>query len=282
MAGVLDSARFSLFLAREAGVSVKDVRAMVLGGHGDDMVPVLSMTHHQRRPRDARSSPRTSSTRSSSAPARAAARLSRSWARARTTRRRRAAVAMAEAYLLDQKRLLPCAAYLDGEYGYKDLFMGVPCVVGGKGVEKIVELPLTDEEKAHAHEERRERSGHRRRREEELRVVGVSVPRWRHRGYDARAVTRRHPSSGASAATRRPSKRRETPCFTGEGARHAAREARGHDDDEARARRSDSLGGWDPVPSKTASTDTNTPQDWTNTAGIRGPYYSAKFFGLIP
>ena len=58
-----------------------------------------------------------------------------------------AAVAMAEAYLLDQKRLLPVAAYLDGEYGYKDLFMGVPCIVGGNGVEKIVEIPLTDEEK---------------------------------------------------------------------------------------------------------------------------------------
>jgi malate dehydrogenase len=58
-----------------------------------------------------------------------------------------AAVAMAEAYLLDQKRLLPCAAYLDGEYGYKDLFMGVPCIVGGKGVERIVQIPLTEEEK---------------------------------------------------------------------------------------------------------------------------------------
>ena len=58
------------------------------------------------------------------------------------------AIAMAEAYLRDQKRLLPCAAYLDGEYGYKDLFMGVPVVIGGKGVEKIVEIPLTEEEKA--------------------------------------------------------------------------------------------------------------------------------------
>jgi malate dehydrogenase len=54
---------------------------------------------------------------------------------------------MAEAYLLDQKRLLPCAAYLEGEYGYNDLFIGVPVVIGGKGVEKIVEIPLTEEEK---------------------------------------------------------------------------------------------------------------------------------------
>ena len=58
-----------------------------------------------------------------------------------------AAVAMAEAFLRDHKRLLPCAAYLDGEYGYKDLFMGVPCIIGGGGVEKIVNIPLTDEEK---------------------------------------------------------------------------------------------------------------------------------------
>jgi malate dehydrogenase len=58
------------------------------------------------------------------------------------------AVAMAEAYLLDQKRLLPCAAYLDGEYGYKDLFIGVPVIIGGNGVEKVIELPLSEEEKA--------------------------------------------------------------------------------------------------------------------------------------
>jgi len=58
------------------------------------------------------------------------------------------AIAMAEAYLLDQKRLLPAAAYLEGEYGYNDLYMGVPVIIGGKGIEKIVEIPLTDDEKA--------------------------------------------------------------------------------------------------------------------------------------
>ena len=58
------------------------------------------------------------------------------------------AVSMAKAYLRDERRLLPCAAYLEGEYGYKDLFMGVPCIIGGKGVERIVEIPLTEEEKA--------------------------------------------------------------------------------------------------------------------------------------
>ena len=146
MAGVLDSARFQLFLAREAGVSIKDVRAMVLGGHGDDMVPVLSMTTINGVP--------------------ATTLIAKDKLQAIVERTRKgggeivnlmgtsayyapasSAVAMAEAYLLDQKRLLPCAAYLDGEYGYKDLFMGVPVIIGGKGIEKIVEIPLTDEEK---------------------------------------------------------------------------------------------------------------------------------------
>ncbi len=146
MAGVLDSARFQLFLAREAGVSVKDVRAMVLGGHGDDMVPVLSMTTINGVP--------------------AGALIAKDKIQAIIERTRKgggeivnlmgtsayyapatAAVAMAEAFLLDQKRLVAAAAYLDGEYGYKDLFMGVPVVIGGKGVERIVEIPLTEEEK---------------------------------------------------------------------------------------------------------------------------------------
>jgi malate dehydrogenase len=147
MAGVLDSARFQLFLAREANVSVKDVRAMVLGGHGDDMVPLLSNTTVngvsvrqivkkdkldaivERTRKGGGEIVNLMGTSAYFAPA-------------------SAAVAMAEAFLLDQKRLLNCACYLDGEYGYKDLFMGVPCVVGGKGVEKIVEVELNDEEKA--------------------------------------------------------------------------------------------------------------------------------------
>lgn len=146
MAGVLDSARFQLFLAREANVSIKDVRAMVLGGHGDDMVPVLSMTTINGVPattliaKDKLSSI-VERTRKGGGEIVNLMGTSAYYAPAS------AAVAMAEAYLLDQKRLLPCAAYLDGEYGYKDLFMGVPVVVGGKGVEKIIEVPLTDEEK---------------------------------------------------------------------------------------------------------------------------------------
>ncbi len=146
MAGVLDSARFELFLAREANVSVKDVRAMVLGGHGDDMVPVLSMTTINGVPVStliAKDKIQSIIERTRKGGGEIVTLMGTSAYYAPAS----AAVAMAEAYLLDQKRLLPCAAYLDGEYGYKDLFMGVPCIVGGKGVEKILEIPLTDEEK---------------------------------------------------------------------------------------------------------------------------------------
>jgi malate dehydrogenase len=146
MAGVLDSARFQLFLAREAGVSVKDVRAMVLGGHGDDMVPVLSMTTINGVPATTfipkeKIQSIIERTRKGGGEIVTLMGTSAYYAPAS------AAVAMATAYLHDQKRLLACAAYLEGEYGYKDLFMGVPVVVGGKGVEKIVTIPLTDEEK---------------------------------------------------------------------------------------------------------------------------------------
>ena len=146
MAGVLDSARFELFLAREAGVSIKDVRAMVLGGHGDDMVPVLSMTTINGVPAStliAKDKIQSIIERTRKGGGEIVTLMGTSAYYAPAS----AAVSMAEAFLLDQKRLLPCAAYLDGEYGYKDLFMGVPCIVGGKGVEKIVEIPLTEEEK---------------------------------------------------------------------------------------------------------------------------------------
>ncbi len=146
MAGVLDSARFQLFLAREAGVSIKDVRAMVLGGHGDDMVPVLSMTTINGVPATtliAKDKLQSIVERTRKGGGEIVNLMGTSAYYAPAS----SAVAMAEAYLLDQKRLLPCAAYLDGEYGYKDLFMGVPVVVGGKGVEKIIEIPLTEEEK---------------------------------------------------------------------------------------------------------------------------------------
>jgi malate dehydrogenase len=147
MAGVLDSARFQLFLAREAGVSVKDVRSMVLGGHGDDMVPVLSMTTINGVPATTliakdKLTAIIERTRKGGGEIVNLMGTSAYYAPASS------AVAMAAAYLGDQKRLLACAAYLDGEYGYKDLFMGVPCIIGGKGVEKIIDIPLTEEEKA--------------------------------------------------------------------------------------------------------------------------------------
>jgi len=146
MAGVLDSARFQLFLAREAGVSIKDVRAMVLGGHGDDMVPVLSMCTINGVPATqfiAKDKMAAIIERTRKGGGEIVNLMGTSAYYAPAT----SAVAMAEAYLLDQKRLLPVASYLDGEYGYKDLFMGVPAIIGGNGIEKIVEIPLTEEEK---------------------------------------------------------------------------------------------------------------------------------------
>ncbi|HWL88019.1 MAG TPA: malate dehydrogenase [Polyangiaceae bacterium] len=147
MAGVLDSARLQLFLAREAGVSVKDVRTTVLGGHGDDMVPVLgSCTINGVGVKQLIAKDKLDAivTRTRKGGGEILALMGTSAYYAPAT----SAVAMAEAYLLDQKRLLPCAVYLDGEYGYKDLFMGVPVVIGGKGIEKIVQIDLTEEEKA--------------------------------------------------------------------------------------------------------------------------------------
>jgi malate dehydrogenase len=146
MAGVLDSARFQLFLAREAGVSVKDIRTMVLGGHGDDMVPALSYCTIDGVPvRQLIAKDKLDAivdrTRKGGGEIVGLMGTSAYYAPASS------AVAMAESYLKDQKRLLPAAAYLEGEYGYKDLFMGVPVVIGGKGIERIVEIELTVEEK---------------------------------------------------------------------------------------------------------------------------------------
>src|SRR5689334_75718 len=130
MAGVLDAGRFQLFLAREAGVAVKDVRAMVLGGHGDTMVPATRYCTIYGVPvTQTIAAVKLQGTSAFYAPA-------------------SAAVVMAESYLKDQKRLVPAAAYLDGEYGYKDLYMGVPVVIGAKGVERVVNISLTADEKA--------------------------------------------------------------------------------------------------------------------------------------
>ena len=147
MAGALDSARFQLFLAREAGVSVKDVRAPVLGGHGDDMVPLLSYTTINGLPVSLllgkeRLDELVARTRKGGGEIVGLMGTSAYYAPAA------GAVSMAEAYLLDQKRLLACAAFLDGEYGYNDMYMGVPVIVGAGGVEKIIELDLDADEKS--------------------------------------------------------------------------------------------------------------------------------------
>jgi malate dehydrogenase len=147
MAGVLDSGRFQLFLARELGVSVKDVRAMVLGGHGDTMVPVLSyctvngVPVRQLIPAE-RLNAIADRTRNGGGEIVKLMGTSAFYAPAS------AAILMAEAFLRDEKRLLPAAAFLTGEYGYNDLYMGVPVVIGAGGIEKIVTIELDAAEKA--------------------------------------------------------------------------------------------------------------------------------------
>jgi malate dehydrogenase len=147
MAGILDAGRFQLFIARAVGVSVKDVRAMVLGGHGDDMVPVVSATTVNGVPVSMllgadKINEIVDRTRNGGAEVLKLMGTSAYYAPASS------AIAMAEAYLLDQQRLLPCSAFLRGEYGFDDLCMGVPVVIGARGVERVVELSLTNEEKA--------------------------------------------------------------------------------------------------------------------------------------
>jgi malate dehydrogenase len=148
MAGVLDTARYRSFLALEVDVSVEDIQAMVLGGHGDTMVPLISYTTvagipiTQLVPQD---------------------RLDAIVKRARTGGAEivgllktgsayyapsAAAVQMAEAIVKDKKRILPCAAWLQGEYGISDIFLGVPCKLGRNGLEQVLEVELTEAERA--------------------------------------------------------------------------------------------------------------------------------------
>src|SRR5215831_212891 len=134
MAGVLDAARFQLFLAREAGVAVKDVRAMVMGGHGDTMVPVTSYCTINGIPVSQLIAPDKLAAiveRTRNGGGEIVKLMGTSAFAAPAT----SAIAMAAAYLKDQKRLLACAAFLDGEYGHKDLYLGVPIVLGAGGVE---------------------------------------------------------------------------------------------------------------------------------------------------
>jgi malate dehydrogenase len=153
MAGVLDSARFRLFLAQEFGVSVEDVTAFVLGGHGDTMVPLTRYSTVAGIPvPDLVKMGWTTQEKIDAIVNRTAngggeivkllEKGSAFYAPAAS------AIAMAESYLLDKKRVLPCAVLLNGEYGQNDFYVGVPVVIGAGGVEKIVEVQFTPEEKA--------------------------------------------------------------------------------------------------------------------------------------
>jgi len=147
MAGVLDSARFRTFLAWELGVSVRDVTGFVLGGHGDTMVPVVSYTNVAGVPvrqkiSDDRLEEIVQRTRDGGAE------VGKLLQKGSAFYAPAAGVAeMVDSIVLDQKRVLPCAALCQGEYGIEDLFVGVPVKLGAAGIEEIVEIDLSDEEK---------------------------------------------------------------------------------------------------------------------------------------
>ena len=146
MAGILDTARFSTFIAWEIGCSVKDVTAMVLGGHGDQMVPVVSATTVGGVPLDqlaskARIAKMVERTRKGGGEIVSLLGTSAWYAPGA------AAAQMVDAIMLDEKRVLPCTVYLEGEYGVDGLYMGVPAKLGAGGVEEIVKLRLSAEER---------------------------------------------------------------------------------------------------------------------------------------
>ena len=148
MAGVLDSARFRTFIAQELGVSVDNVTAVVLGGHGDTMVPVVRLSNVSGIPLTELMDQATidrivDRTRNGGAEIVKYLKTGSAYYAPSA-----AAVEMAESILRDKKKVLPCAAYLEGEYGIKGLFVGVPCKLGARGIEKIYELKLTAEEQA--------------------------------------------------------------------------------------------------------------------------------------
>ena len=148
MAGVLDSARFRTFIAQELGVSVDNVTAVVLGGHGDTMVPVVRLSNVSGIPLTELMDQATIDRivdRTRNGGAEIVKHLKTGSAYYAPSA---AAVEMAESILMDKKKVLPCAAYLEGEYGINGLFVGVPCKLGARGIEKIYELKLTAEEQA--------------------------------------------------------------------------------------------------------------------------------------
>ena len=152
MAGVLDSARLKYFLAEEFGVSIQDVNAFVLGGHGDTMVPLIRYSTVSGIPVPELVKLKWSTQKKVNAIIKRTRDGGGEIGRLMKTSSAfyapaSSAIAMAESYLKDNKRVLPCAAYLNGEYGVKGLYVGVPVIIGRKGVEKIIEFKLTSLEK---------------------------------------------------------------------------------------------------------------------------------------
>jgi len=146
-AGALDTARYKTFIAMELGVSVEDVHGIVLGGHGDEMVPLPRHTSVAGIPiRELISEERLQAIieRTRKGGGELVSLMGRSAYYAPAA----ASVSMIEAILKDKKRVIACAVYLQGEYGYHDLFIGVPCVLGAKGMERVIVMDLNDEEKA--------------------------------------------------------------------------------------------------------------------------------------
>jgi malate dehydrogenase len=151
MAGVLDTARYRMFLAEALDVSVEDIQAMVLGGHGDTMVPLISYTTVSGIPvtqliDEAKLAPIVDRARNGGAEIVAFLKTGSAFYAPSA-----AAVQMVEAIALDKKRILPCSAWLQGEFGLRDVFCGVPCKLGRNGLERVIEISLTEEERAALH-----------------------------------------------------------------------------------------------------------------------------------
>ena len=152
MAGILDSSRFIYFLSQELNVPVQKIKSFVLGGHGDSMVAMLGSTEIDgKKIQDFLNEGKISQKRLNEIVDRTkkgGAEIVKFLEKGSAFYAPAASgVQMAESYLKDQKKQLPCAAFLNGEYGVKDIYAGVPVIIGNKGVEKIVEIALTTEEK---------------------------------------------------------------------------------------------------------------------------------------
>ena len=146
MAGILDTARYRSFISLELGVSVEDIQALVLGGHGDTMVPLVSYTTISGIPLtqflgNERIEALLERTRKGGAEIVAHLKSGSAYYAPSA-----AAVQMAEAIVKDKRRILPCAAYLEGEYGHEGIFLGVPCQLGEGGLQRIIEVELTESE----------------------------------------------------------------------------------------------------------------------------------------